>query len=101
MEDELEEFVRNDVWELSKLSGQGYSKIEGVDFDETFAPVARLECIRLFLGMACILNFKVHQMDVKSAFFIGILHEEVYVAQSKGFEDPTHPEYVYKLKKAL
>ncbi|CAA7031803.1 unnamed protein product [Microthlaspi erraticum] len=130
MEEELEEFVRNDVWELVPLpdgvnvvvqSGssrtrqmmlevlyetsqdfaQGYSQVEGVDFDETFAPVARLESIRLFLGMACILNFKVYQMDVKSAFLNGILQEEVYVAQPKGFEDPTHPEYVYKLKKAL
>ncbi|CAA7051603.1 unnamed protein product [Microthlaspi erraticum] len=131
MEDELEEFVRNDVWELvplpdgvnvvgtkwifknktddvgsvvrnkSRLVAQGYSQVEGVDFDETFAPVARLESIRLFLGMACILNFKVHQMGKKSAFLNSILQEEVYVAQPKGFEDPTHPDYVYKLKKAL
>ncbi|KAG7559351.1 Zinc finger PMZ-type [Arabidopsis thaliana x Arabidopsis arenosa] len=66
-----------------------------------FAPVARLESIRLFLGMACILNFTVHQMDVKSAFLNGILQEEVYVEQPKGFEDMMKPEYVFKLKKAL
>ena len=85
----------------ARLVAQGYSQIEGVDFEETFAPVARLESIRLFLGMACILNFKVYQMDVKSAFLNGILQEEVYVEQPKGFEDPTHHNHVYRLKKAL
>ncbi|CAA7013023.1 unnamed protein product [Microthlaspi erraticum] len=80
--DDAGSIVRN----KSRLVTQGYSQVEGVDFDETFAPVARLESIRLFLGMACILNFKVYQMDVKSAFLNGILQEEVYVAQPKGLK---------------
>ena len=80
---------------------QGYSQIEGVDFEETFVPVARLESIRLFLGMACILNFKVYQMDVKNVFLNGVLQEEVYVEQPKGFEDLAHQDHVYRLKKAL
>lgn len=73
---------------------QGYTQIEGIDFEETFAPVVRLESIKLFLRMACILNFKVHKMDVKSEFLNGILQEEVYVDQPKGFEDPKNPKYV-------
>jgi len=85
----------------ARLVAQGYSQVEGVDFDETFAPVARLESIRQPLGIACILKIKLHQMDVKSAFLNGFLQEEVYVAQPKGFEDPHFPEHVYKLKKAL
>ena len=89
------------VCNKARLVAQGNSRIEGVDFEETFAPVARLESIRLFLGMACILNFKVYQMDVKSAFLNGVLQEEVYVEQPKGFEDPTHQDHVYRLKKAL
>jgi len=59
---------------------QGYTQVEGLDFDETFAPVARLESIRLLLGVACFLKFKLFQMDVKSAFLNGYLHEEVYIA---------------------
>jgi hypothetical protein len=85
----------------ARLVAQGYSQIEGVDFDETFAPVARLESIRLLLGVACILKFKLFQMDVKSAFLNGYLNEEVYVAQPKGFVDPNLPDHVYRLKKAL
>ncbi|WJX61410.1 hypothetical protein P8452_46503 [Trifolium repens] len=85
----------------ARLVAQGYTQIEGLDFDETFAPVARLESIRLLLGVACILKFKLYQMDVKSAFLNGYLQEEVYVEQPKGFVDPEHPNYVYKLKKAL
>ena len=85
----------------SRLVGQGYTQIEGVDFDETFAPVARLESIRLLFGMACNLKIKLFQMDVKSAFLNGVLQEEVYVTQPKGFEDPHFPDHVYKLKKAL
>ncbi|CAA7058105.1 unnamed protein product [Microthlaspi erraticum] len=80
--DDAGSIVRN----KSRLVAQGYSQVEGVDFDETFAPVARLESIRLFLGMACILNFKVYQMDVKSAFLNGILQEEVYVANRRGLK---------------
>ena len=75
--------------------------MEGIDFEETFAPVARLESIRLLMAFNCTLRFKLYQLDVKSAFLNGYLNEEVFVAQSKGFEYPTHPDYVYKLKKAL
>ena len=106
MQEELEQFKRNEVWELvprpegtnvigtkwifknktneegvitrnkARLVAQGYTQIEGVDFDETFAPVARLESIRLLLGVACVLKFKLYQMDVKSAFLNGYLNEE-------------------------
>ena len=75
--------------------------MEGVDFDETYAPVARIESIRMLLAYACHKDFKVYQMDVKSAFLNGILEEEVYVKQPPGFEDAIHPEHVYKLHKAL
>jgi hypothetical protein len=71
------------------------------DFDETFAPVARVESIRLLLCVSCIVKFKLFQMDVKSAFLNGCLNEEVYVEQPKGFIDPSFPNYVYRLKKAL
>ena len=85
----------------ARLVAQGYTQVEGLDFDETFAPVARLESIRLLLGVTCILKFKLFQMDVKSAFLNGYLHEEVYVEQPKGFTDPSFPNHVYKLKKAM
>ncbi|TYK14139.1 gag-pol polyprotein [Cucumis melo var. makuwa] len=84
-----------------ELVAQGYTQVEGVDFDETFAPVARLEAIRLLLDISCIQKFKLYQMDVKSAFLNGYLNEEVYVAQPKGFVDSEHPKHVYKLNKAL
>ncbi|CAM8972792.1 unnamed protein product [Rhodiola kirilowii] len=131
MQEELEEFARNDVWDLvprpdgvnvigtkwifknksdtsgnitrnkARLVAQGYTQIEGINFDETFAPVARLEAIRLLLALACHIKFRLFQMDVKSAFLNGFLNEEVYVAQPKGFEDPHHPSHVYRMKKAL
>src|ERR1044072_1238651 len=85
----------------ARLVAQGYTQIEGVDFDEIFSPVARLESIRLLLGVACLLKFRLYQMDVTSAFLNGYLNEEVYVEQPKGFVDPHHPEHVYKLGKAL
>jgi hypothetical protein len=72
------------------LVAQGYTQIEGVDFDETCAPVARLESIRILLYVACHLDFKLYQMDVKNAFLNSVLQEEVYVEQPKGFQDP-HP----------
>ena len=75
--------------------------MEGIDFDETFAPVARLESIRILLAIASHLNFKLYQMDVKSACLNGMLQEKVYVEQSKGFVNPHRPDDVYKLKKAL
>ena len=75
--------------------------MEGIDFDETFALVARLESIRILLAIASHLNFKLYQMDVKSAFFDGMLQEEVYVEQPKDFVDLHRPDDVYKLKRAL
>ena len=75
--------------------------MEGVDFDEKFAPIARLESIRILLAIASHLNFKLYQMDVKSAFLNGMLQEEVYVEQPKGFIDLHRPDDVYKLKRAL
>jgi hypothetical protein len=67
----------------ARLVAQGYTQIEGVDFDETFAPVSRLESIRILLSISCHLGFKLYQMDTKSAFLNGILQEEVYVEQPK------------------
>ena len=75
--------------------------MEGVDFDESFAPVARLESIRILLSIACTMNFKIYQMDVKCAFLNGYLNEEVFVEQTNGFQDPHFPDHVLKLKKAL
>ncbi|XP_075489478.1 uncharacterized protein LOC142528320 [Primulina tabacum] len=85
----------------ARLVAQGYTQIQGIDFDETFAPVARIESVRLLLAIACHMDIKLYQMDVKIAFLNGILNEEAYVSQPKGFEDPHHPDHVYKLKKAL
>ena len=85
----------------SRLITQGYTQVEGVDFDETFASVARLESIRILLTIASHLNFKLYQIDVKSDFLNGMLQEEVYVEQPKGFVDPHRPDDVYKLKRAL
>ncbi|GJV68002.1 retrovirus-related pol polyprotein from transposon TNT 1-94 [Tanacetum coccineum] len=83
------------------LVAHGYNQQEGVDYDETYAPVARLESIRILLAYACTLDFKLFQMDVKSAFLNGFINEEVYVAQPSGFIDFEKPDHVYKLKKAL
>jgi hypothetical protein len=80
---------------------KGYAQVEGHDFDETFAPVARLEAIKMFLAYSCHKNFKVYQMDVKSTFLNGYLEEEVYMEKPKGFSLTDNPNYVYKLKKAL
>ncbi|GJZ11127.1 retrovirus-related pol polyprotein from transposon TNT 1-94 [Tanacetum coccineum] len=129
--EELNQFVANDVWELvpqprnmtiigtkwvfrnkldengvvsrnkARLVAQGYNQQEGIDYDETYAPVARLESIRILLAYACALDFKLFQMDVKSAFLNGFINEEVYVAQPLGFIDFEKPDHVYKLKKAL
>ena len=80
---------------------QGYTQVEGVDFDESFAFMARLESIRILMSIACTMNFKLYQMDVKCAFLNGYLNEEVFVEQPKGFEDPHFPNHVLRLKKAL
>ncbi|GJU46415.1 retrovirus-related pol polyprotein from transposon TNT 1-94 [Tanacetum coccineum] len=81
MQEELNQFARNKVWTLARLVAQGYNQQEGINYDETFAPVARLEAIRIFLAFATYMKFTVYQMDVKSAFPNGKLKEEVYVKQ--------------------
>ncbi|GJW91969.1 retrovirus-related pol polyprotein from transposon TNT 1-94 [Tanacetum coccineum] len=131
MQEELNQFKTNDVWCLvpppknqtiigtkwvfknkldengvvsrnkARLVAQGYNQQEGIDFDETYAPVARLESIRILLAYACAHDFKLFQMDVKSAFLNGFINEEVYVAQPPGFVDFEKPNHVFKLKKAL
>ncbi|GJX49747.1 retrovirus-related pol polyprotein from transposon TNT 1-94 [Tanacetum coccineum] len=131
MQEELNQFKTNDVWELvpnpmdmtiigtkwvyrnkldengvvtrnkARLVAQGYNQQEGIDYDETYAPVARLESIRILLAYACALDFKLYQMDVKSAFLNDFINEEVYMAQPLGFIDFTKSNYVYRLKKAL
>jgi hypothetical protein len=85
----------------SRLVAQGYIQVEGLDFDETFAPVARLEAIKILLAYACSRNIKLYQMDFKSGFLNGKISELVCVEQPPGFEDPTRPNHVYKLSKAL
>ncbi|GJV04630.1 putative ribonuclease H-like domain-containing protein [Tanacetum coccineum] len=85
----------------ARLVAQGYTQEEGIDYDEVFAPVARIEAIRLFLAYASFKDFMVYQMDVKSAFLYGKIEEEVYVCQPLGFEDPDFPDRVYKVEKAL
>ena len=131
MEEELSQFERNKVWNLvskpqnqsiigtrwvfrnkldeegkvvrnkARLVAQGYNQQEGIDYDETFAPVARLEAIRILLAFASHKNIKLFQMDVKSAFLNGFLNEEVYVHQPPGFENSIKPNHVFKLTKAL
>ncbi|GJZ37400.1 retrovirus-related pol polyprotein from transposon TNT 1-94 [Tanacetum coccineum] len=131
MQEELNQFIANDVWELvpqpknmkiietkwvfrnkldengsvsrnkARLVAQGYNQQEGIDYNETYAPVARLESIRILLAHAYALDFKLFQMDVKSAFLNGFINKEVYVAQPPGFIDFEKPNHVYKLKKAL
>nr|AAP53706.1 retrotransposon protein, putative, unclassified [Oryza sativa Japonica Group] len=131
MHEELENFERNKVWTLveppsghnvigtkwvfknkqnedglivrnkARLVAQGFTQVEGLDFDETFAPVARIEAIRLLLAFAASKGFKLYQMDVKSAFLNGFIQEEVYVKQPPGFENPDFPNHVFKLSKAL
>ncbi|GJU10461.1 putative ribonuclease H-like domain-containing protein [Tanacetum coccineum] len=85
----------------ARLVAQGYTQEEGIDYDEVFAPVARIEAIRLFLAYASFKDFVVYQMDVKSAFLYGKIEEEVYVCQPLRFEDPDFPDRVYKVEKAL
>nr|GEY38415.1 retrovirus-related Pol polyprotein from transposon TNT 1-94 [Tanacetum cinerariifolium] len=85
----------------ARLVVHGYSQEEGIDYDETFAPVARMEAIRIFIAFVTYMNFKVYQMNVKNAFLNGKLKEEVYVKQPPGFESCEFPDYVCKLDKAL
>jgi hypothetical protein len=85
----------------ARLVTQGFSQVEGLDFGETFAPIADLEAIRILLAFAAFKGFKLYQMDVKNAFLNGVIQEEVYVRQPPGFENPRYPDRVYKLSKAL
>nr|GFA94036.1 retrovirus-related Pol polyprotein from transposon TNT 1-94 [Tanacetum cinerariifolium] len=95
--DEDQSVIRN----KARLVAKGYAQKEGIDFEESFAPVARLEAVRIFIAYAAHKSFLIYQMDVKTAFLSGPLKEEVYVAQPNEFVDPDHPEKVYRLKKAL
>ncbi|GJY41147.1 putative ribonuclease H-like domain-containing protein [Tanacetum coccineum] len=103
MQEEMLQFKIQKVWVLNKarLVAQGHRQEEGIDYDEVFAPVARLEAIRIFLAFASYMGFTVYQMDVKSAFLYGKIDEEVYVSQPSGFLDPKNPQKVYKVVKAL
>nr|GEX18435.1 retrovirus-related Pol polyprotein from transposon TNT 1-94 [Tanacetum cinerariifolium] len=131
MQDEIHEFDRLQVWELvprldrvmiialkwiyknkldeygdvlknkDRLVAKGYRQKEGIDFEESFALVAHIEAIRIFIANASSKNMIIYQMDVKTAFLNGELKEEVYVSQPEGFVDPDHPTHVYRLKKAL
>ncbi|GJY14024.1 putative ribonuclease H-like domain-containing protein [Tanacetum coccineum] len=95
--DEREMVIRN----KARLVAQGYTQEEGIDYDEVFAPVVRIEAIRLFLAYASFKDFVVYQMDVKSAFLYRKIEEEVYVCQPRGFEDSDFRDRVYKVEKAL
>jgi hypothetical protein len=131
MDEELDQIKKNDTWELvprpknknvintkwvfrnklnedgqvtrknDRLVCKGYAQIEGIDYEETFASVARMETIRLLLAYACSKNVKVYQMDIKSAFLNGELEEEVYIEQPERFQLSENTDYVCKLKKAL
>ncbi|GKB16995.1 retrovirus-related pol polyprotein from transposon TNT 1-94 [Tanacetum coccineum] len=85
----------------ARLVAKGYLQEEGIDFEESFEPVARIEAIRIFIANAASKNMIIYQMDVKTAFLNGELKEEVYASQPKGFVDPDHPTHVYRLKKGL
>ncbi|GJT41903.1 retrovirus-related pol polyprotein from transposon TNT 1-94, partial [Tanacetum coccineum] len=95
--DELGGILKN----KARLVAHGYRQEEGIDFKESFAPVARLEVVRIFLAFVAHMNMIVYQMDVKMTFLNGIFCEEVYITQPDGFVDPDNPDHVYRLKKAL
>jgi len=131
MQEELHQFERNKVWHLvlkpkdrtiidtrwvfrnklnelrivtrnkARLVIQGYNREEGINYEETFAPVARMEAIRILIAFAAHMEFKLYQMDVKSAFLNGYLKEKVHVMQPPGFENNKLPNHVFKLNKAL
>ncbi|GJR43968.1 retrovirus-related pol polyprotein from transposon TNT 1-94 [Tanacetum coccineum] len=100
MQEELHQFDRLQVWKLRRQTIIARLE-EGIDFEESFAPVARLETVWIFVAYAAYKSFPIYQMDVKMAFLNGPLKKEVYVAQPDGFLDPYHPEKVYHLRKAL
>nr|GEV26190.1 copia protein [Tanacetum cinerariifolium] len=85
----------------SRLVAKGYGQEEGIDFEESFAPVARLKAVRIFVAYVAHKNFPIYQMDVKMPFLNGPLKEEVLVSQPDGFVDANYPDHVYRLKKAL
>nr|GEU40330.1 copia protein [Tanacetum cinerariifolium] len=95
--DELGGILKN----KARLVARGYRQEEEINFEESFASVARLEAVQIFLAFAAHMNMIVYHMDVKTAFLNGILREEVYVSQPNGFVDPDNPNHVYRLKKAL
>ncbi|GKE56591.1 retrovirus-related pol polyprotein from transposon TNT 1-94 [Tanacetum coccineum] len=105
MQDEIHEFDRLQYGDFLKskvrLVAKGYRQEECIDFEESFAPVARIEAIRFFIANAASKNMTIYQMDVKTTFLNGGIKEEVYVSQSEGFVDPDHPTHVYRLKMAL
>jgi len=92
---------RNVIRNKARLVTQGYTQIKSIDFEEIFAPVLQLEVIRMTLAFASFKDFKLFQIDVKSACLNGFIEESVYVEQSSGFVDPTHPNFVFKLDKVL
>ncbi|GKC47302.1 retrovirus-related pol polyprotein from transposon TNT 1-94, partial [Tanacetum coccineum] len=97
MQDEIHEFDRLQA----RLVAKGYRQEEGIDFEKSFAPVARIEAIRIFIANAASKNMTIYQMNVKTTILDGELKEEVYVSQLEGFINLDHPTYVYRLKKAL
>ncbi|GKF19848.1 retrovirus-related pol polyprotein from transposon TNT 1-94 [Tanacetum coccineum] len=131
MQDKIHEFDQLQVWELvpqpdcvmiialrwiykvkldeyidvlknkARLVAKGYRQEEGIDFEESFAPVVRIEAIRIFIANTASKNMTIYQIDVKTTFLNGELKEEVYVSQPDGFVDLDHPTHVYRLKKAL
>ncbi|GJT61300.1 putative ribonuclease H-like domain-containing protein [Tanacetum coccineum] len=101
LKDEKLEFDAMQEELLQFVDTYGHRQEEGIDYDEVFAPVARLEAIRIFLAFASYMGFIVYQMDVKSAFLYGKIDEEVYVSQPPGFLDPKYPQKVYKVVKDL
>nr|GEU44310.1 hypothetical protein [Tanacetum cinerariifolium] len=105
MQEELLQFKMQKVWVLVDLPhgkrAIGHTQEEGIDYEEVFSPIARIEAIRLFLAYASFMGFMVYQMDVKNAFLYGTIEKEVYVCQPPWFEDPDHHDKVYKVIKAL
>ncbi|GJW34290.1 retrovirus-related pol polyprotein from transposon TNT 1-94 [Tanacetum coccineum] len=97
LQDEDQTVIRN----KARLIAKGYAQEEGIDFEESFALVARLEAVRIFVAYATHKSFLIYQMDVKTAFLNGPLKEEVYVEQPDGFVDPDHPDKVYRLRKSI
>jgi len=95
--DESENIIRN----KARLVAQGYTHIEGINFEETFVPVEWLKTIQMTLAFASFKDFKLFQMDVKRVFFNDFIDEEVYAEQPPGFIDPTHPYFIFKLEKTL